>query len=473
MTEPLFLTTYDASKVHEASLEVLERTGIDLFHDGTQARELLLDNGAKEDSQERILIPRNMVEDALKKVPREFWLYNRDGDSYIEIKNGNTFFGPGSDSMYNYDKKTGRLLPTDDSDPRNSTLNDLVENVRIADALDFDFMMSMSLPSDVEAKKLYATVFAEMSKNTDKPLVFTSTNLEDMKHIHDIANIISDKPFYVAYVEPISPLRFDASCTQRLLYCAENNIPVSFAAGANCGGGAPITPVGGVVQGSAESLAGLVIAMLKNPDAKFVYGANTSAMDMNTTIISYGAPEWAKTVAMYADMGKFYNLPSWGTGGCTDARIINRQSSAEAYEGIIMALQSGSTMVHDVGYLGHGEVYHPGMLVFTKSLIDRAKKLLSKPDVSDAVLRETVEVIDMVARSGGLYLAHPHTAENFKEALWLPPKFYEKGHSEDWDANSLQNRLQDEAIDILASAEPKELPYHKAKEIEFYLENIS
>ena len=130
----------------------------------------------------------------------------------------------------------------------------------------------------------------------------------------------------------------DYSGTQRLLYCAENEIPFMYAAGANCGTGAPITPEGGVVQGTAESLAGLILAMLKNEAARFVYGANTSSVDMKSMLVCYGAPEWYKTVAMYADMGKYYKLPSWGTAGCSDAFFVDAQAAMEAYEGIVFDL---------------------------------------------------------------------------------------------------------------------------------------
>ena len=197
---------------------------------------------------------------------------------------------------------------------------------------------------------------------------------------------LKEKPFFLAYLEPISPLKMDESGTDRLLYCAKNEIPIIFAAGANCGSGAPITPEGGVIQGGAESLAGLVLALLKNENARFVYGSNTSSMDMKTTLVCYGAPEWFKTVAMYADMGNYYNLPSWGTAGSSDSFYIDAQAAMEAYEGVLLALQSGSSLVHDVGYLAHGELYDARMLVLTDEMIRRAKHVLKEVDLSKNAL---------------------------------------------------------------------------------------
>ena len=477
MIQNIFLDNSAAKRIHNASVQVLEKTGLLIHADDREVRDLLLGAGAEKDGLERVLIPRGMVEEALEKARGGFQLFTRDGEVAYRVQNGQTFFGPGSDSLYNYDRKTGRLFPTSEMImPNSSTIEDIRDNVRIADSLGFDFIMSMALPKAYGANVLYPTVFAEMIKNTDKPIVFTSTSVTEIEAIHELAQITSpgvdEKPFYIAYLEPISPLRFDPTVTSRLLFCASHGIPVSFAAGANCGGGAPITPEGAVVQGNAESLAGLVISTLKNENMKFIYGANTSAMDMNTLIVCYGAPEWFKTVAMYAEMGRFYDLPSWGTAGSTDARVVNAQAGMEAYEGIIMALLSGSTMVHDVGFLGHGEVYHGGMLVLTKAMIDRARHLLKPPDLSEDAL--ALEVIHAVAREKGeLYLSQPHTVQHYRESLWLPPRFFEKGLMEDWDANSFQQQLHDEANRILDSSSPNTLPPAQLKQVEAILHGLS
>ncbi len=476
MTKFRYFSDEALNRIHEASLQVLEKTGIQIDPVDDETWSKLQEVGAIQDGEERLCLPRALVEEALGKMCRSIQMYDRNGEKSIVIENGKTWFGPGSDAMYNYDKKTGRLFPTDDADmPRQSTVRDIAENVRIADALDFDFMMSMALPHGLMGHELYPAVFAEMVKNTAKPIVFTSTRIDEIEAIRSIARIAADdpdtRPFYIAYLEPISPLRFDHTVTSRLKYCMLNNIPVAFAAGANCGGGAPITPEGGVVQGNAECLAGMVIASLYTDSPKFIYGANTSAMDMNTMIVCYGAPEWFRTVAMYAEIGERYGLPSWGTGGCSDARVINSQAGMEAYEGIIMSLLSSSTMVHDVGYLGHGEVYHPGMLVLTKAMIDRARFLLKEPDLSADAL--ALDVIDHVSRHKGyLYLAHEHSAENFRNALWLAPRYFEKGYMEDWDANRFQDTLTNEANRILESADPDAPTAERMERIDRYIKEL-
>jgi trimethylamine--corrinoid protein Co-methyltransferase len=459
----MFLPKDRAAKIHRASLQVLEQTGIRLDHEEAEA--LLLRAGARKDRSGRVLIPGTLVEKALAEAPRQVQLYDRDGRPSILLEVGRTRFGPGSDAQYNIDRQTGELRP--------STLQDVADNVRLADALPgFDFIMSMSLPSDVAPAKLYPTVFAEMAKNSTKPIV---TTLDDLRQIHGVASIIAGgeevlrhRPFFVAYLEPISPLRIERSIAERILYCGQHGIPMLFAAGANCGGGAPVTPEGGVVQGSAESLAGLVLVRLKGPEARFVHGANTSAVDMRSSCVCYGAPEWFKTTAMFADMGHHYCLPSWGTAGSSDAHRPDAQAALEAYEGILLALQSQSTLVHDVGYLAYGTLYDARMLVLTDLTIRRGRHLLRPADLSKEAL--AVEIIDEVARENLLYMAHEHTARHFRKCLWLPPAWINRRTLGNFASEKqLEELLSDEVRRILAQHQPSPLEAGKLRQIEAFL----
>jgi len=469
MTHKIFLPPKKAEKVHRASLKVLAETGVKLDHEG--AEKLFIDAGAERDNG-RLLIPEKLVQQALDKMhsKEKLQLYDRDGEKATEVVIGKSRFGPGSDALYNIDFETG--------EKRKSVLSDVANNVRVADALpNFDFMMSMALPEDVEKKKLYSTIFAEMVKNSPKPIIATSTSMEDIEQTFTIATITAgserkfyEKPFFIAYLEPISPLIMDHSGTERLIFCAQKGIPILYAAGANCGSGAPVTPEGGVVQGTAESLAGLVLATLVNDDARFIFGANTSAMDMRSTIISYGDPVWFKTVAMYADMGKFYNLPSWGTAGSSDSFQVDAQAAMEAYEGISLVLMSGTTLAHDVGFLAHGELYDARMLVLTDMMIGRSKHVLKPVDLSEEAL--AVDVIDEVARGQGIYVSHEHTSRNFKEALWIPPKYINRRYITDIMEAEFPELLKREVMDILENTEPRRMTEDRELLIDSYINSI-
>lgn len=463
-----YLSFDEAAKIHAASLHVLEHTGIKVDHE--EATALLLGAGATQDDAGRILISPRMVETALEKArasSAEIQLFTRDGEPSILLKNGRTYFGPGSDALEIRDIETGDLRP--------ATLNDVATNVTIADALGFDFMMTMALPRDID--HVYPTVYAQMIKHTAKPSAVTSVSLDGLQQVYQLAEMVAGgeeqlraKPFLLGYLEPMSPLYFDRESTGKLLYLAEKRYPSLFAAGANSGATAPVTMEGAVNQGNAEFLAGMVVATLKNEQARLVSGANSSSMDMRTSAVCYGAPEWARTVGMYAGLGKFYNLPSWGFAGGSDAVEPNFQAGMEAYESVLLALQTESTLVHDMGYLKRGYLYDPRMLVLTQMMVERAKKLLRPLDLSEEILAG--QVIDDVARKKrGMdnYPSHAHTYQHFRKALWLPPKYFERGVNLERD---LPDLLTDVVKVILANHQPQPLPAKLTARIDQYLASL-
>jgi trimethylamine--corrinoid protein Co-methyltransferase len=170
-------------------------------------------------------------------------------------------------------------------------------------------------------------------------------------------------------------------------------------------------------------------------------------------------------------MGKYYKLPSWGTAGSSDSFFVDAQAALEAHEGILLAIQSGTSLAHDMGYLAHGELYDARMLVLADLMINRAKHLLKPADLSKDNL--AVDVIDEVARQNELYLSHLHTADHFKDALWIPPQYIERRKIENREhAKDLQDLLQNEVNDILSNHKPKELPATTIDQIDQYIEAL-
>ncbi|MBN1992927.1 MAG: trimethylamine methyltransferase family protein [Anaerolineae bacterium] len=462
------LTQKEAAKIHAASLKVLARTGVKVDHE--EAIALLLDAGASKDDEGRLLIPALMVEEALEKArasSAKIQLFTRDGEPAILLKNGETYFGPGSDALEIRDLDTGEF--------RAATLADVAANVTIADALGFDFMMSMALPRDID--HVYPTVYFYMIRHTRKPTVVTFASFKALTQTYHIAALVAggekclrQKPTLLGYVDPISPLYLDREGTTKLLFLAEKGYPCLFAAGANCGATAPITIEGAVNQGNAEFLAGLVVATLKNEGARLVSGANSSAMDMRTSAVCYGAPEWARTVALYAGLGKFYNLPSWGFAGGSDAVEPNFQAGLEAYESILLALQTESTLVHDMGYLKRGYLYDARMLVLSQMMVERARSLLKSFDLTEEGLAGRV-INDVAREKDGVdnYPAHPHTYQHFSHVLWAAPKYFERGLDHERD---LPDLLTDEVKEILANHTPAPLSPAMTAQIERYLASL-
>ncbi|MEJ2038360.1 MAG: trimethylamine methyltransferase family protein, partial [Desulfosarcinaceae bacterium] len=278
--------------VHSAALEILEKTGILLEHEG--ARKLLLDKGARLHDDQWVRIPACLAEQALKTAPRQILLYDQNGGKAMDLRDDNFYFGTGSDTTFTLDLDSGER--------RGCVLNDTARFARLADALpNISFVMSMSNPRDIpRVDQVYLHGFAEMVRNTNKPLVFLADRLEDIADIHALACLVAGsedalrrRPFLLNYSEAISPLRFPEHVVDRLIFCARKEIPICLPSGSNAGGGAPVTLAGAMALGIAENLAGLVIHQHTRPGAPFLFGPNVSALDMKSAVVSYGCPEWS------------------------------------------------------------------------------------------------------------------------------------------------------------------------------------
>ena len=90
------LSKSDINRIHEASLTVLERTGIQLGN--SEARDLFVEAGAQADG-DRVLIPRGMVEDALAKACKSFVLAGRNPAHDMLMGDHRVYLGTGPDGF--------------------------------------------------------------------------------------------------------------------------------------------------------------------------------------------------------------------------------------------------------------------------------------------------------------------------------------------------------------------------------------
>jgi len=444
--------------IHNAALEILEKTGVKMEHPG--ALETLVGAGCKASDQGWVRIPAKLVEGALSSAPRQIDLYDQKGNKTMPLVNGNYFYGTGSDATFTVDVETGER--------RRSTLKDAANFARLVDGLEnMDFIMSMSNPVDAPIEDIYVHVFAEMVKNTNKPIVFIADSGRDIAKIYQIAcqvvgseEALQKKPFILNYSEAISPLRFPENVMERLIFCAEKRIPICLPSGSNAGGGAPVTLAGAMALGIAENLVGLIVHQLVGRGSPFLFGPNVSTLDMKSTIVSYGCPEWSLTQAALADMrDELYGLPVWAYAGASDAKVLDAQAGAEAMFSIITAMLSRANLIHDVGFLEYGSTSSLEMVTMANELIAMSRFFTDGITVNEKTL--ALEAIERVATGapGSIFLMDDHTFEHFMQAQFLP-KLLDRSRYDSWEesgALDLYKRCNIEAKRILSEhqVEPK------------------
>jgi len=452
------LNREQALAIHQAALEILEKTGFKMEH--PDAHQMLVDAGGKVTNDGRLTLPAYLVEEALKTTPKQIALYDQKGNKTMPLVDGNPFYGTGSDATFTLDLETGQR--------RRAVLKDVANFARLVDNLEnISFAMSMANPDDVPVEDIYVYVFAEMIKNINKPIVFIADSGRDIAKIYEIACLVAGgeeefqkKPFMLNYSEAISPLRFPQNVMEKLIFCARKKIPICLPSGSNAGGGAPITIAGAMALGIAENLVGLAVHQLTNKGAPFLFGPNVSTLDMKSTVVSYGCPEWSLSQSALADMrDEMYGLPTWAYAGASDAKVMDAQAGAEAMFSIITAMLSRSNLIHDVGFLEYGNTSSLEMVTMANELVAMSRFFTEGIPVNEGTL--ALDVIERVATGGpgSIFLTDDHTFDYFREAQFLP-QLLDRSRYDSWKeagAMDLYTVCNTEAKRILSEhqVEPK------------------
>ena len=416
------LSQQQIEQIHSATLELLERTGIQITH--PRALELFHGGGARVEGN-RVRIPSWMVEDAISKAPPRVVLGTRTGERSVFLEGDRYWFGPSVDCIDYLDPSTGqRSRFTSDHCRTTSTVADALPN--------YTWVMTIGLASDIPADIADRVIAKQVFTYCEKPLVFCCKDVDSVRDIYDMALVIAGSeerfrqaPTIVHYSEPISPLLYYDPAVAKILFCAERGIPLINYPCSSAGGTAPVTLAGEIVQASAESLSGLVLAQLVRPGTPFIYGALASVMDMRTTIFVYGSPEMSLMVAAMAQMAQHYRLPFFGTAGCSDAKFPDAQSAAEAAFSCLSSALSGANLVHDCGWLDHGSIASPAYLVLVNEILHMVNRFMEGMPVNDETL--ALDLIDKVG-PGGHYLREEHTLEHFRD-IWYSDLFDRSIHA--------------------------------------------
>ncbi|MFW6048667.1 MAG: trimethylamine methyltransferase family protein [Candidatus Bipolaricaulota bacterium] len=457
----------DIDKIHAASLELLERTGVEIHH--PRALELLDDAGARIHDGDLVKFPSHLIQEAVSSAPERVTVADRLGERTLFLEGSNVYYGTGSDLKYTYDVETGERRP--------STLQDIEMSARVADGLkNIDFLLTYAMANELDQEVVDLHHFYAMTKNSVKPMVLTpfssGTTKTMLKGIYEVATEIAggereleSNPFIILYGQFTSPFQHGEMDLERLLFCSDHNLPIVYAPTIMASASGPATLAGSLAIGNAEILAGLTISQLNNPGAPFIYGGHVAPLDPRTSVFSYGNPEWHMSSAALMQLSNRYRLPSWSTGGCTDSKLFDGQAVGEAVYSILLSGLSGANLVHDVGYLESGLAGDLNYVAALDEFIGLTRKILSGYSVDEE--RLAVDLIDELG-PGGDFLSQRHTVEHFKEETWIPGLLDRQGYMS-WEqegAKTFKERANEKVEDIIENHEPEEIAGDKREKIE-------
>jgi trimethylamine--corrinoid protein Co-methyltransferase len=404
-----------------------------------------------------VYIPSALIENSLRSAPSRVTIAGRNRENLVMLDKNSIYYGTGSDCPFILDPYTGER--------RRYTFEDVYRAAKIVEALPhIDFHMSVGLTSDVPIGTYDRHQFLAMLKGTTKPFVITANDKEGLADQYQMACTViggidewNRLPMFIVYIEPSSPLNNIKEALEKVLYSADQNIPMIYVPCPICGATAPATMAGTLVQGLAEYLTGLVIAQLKKKGSAVIMGGVMSILDMSTTILSYGAPELSLLSAGMTNVAQYLNLPNFSTAGCTDSKIPDQQAAIEAAISIAFSGLSGANLIHDVGYLESGMSGSYDLLVMSNEIISMVKRILRGITVDPNHL--ALDVIDRVG-PGGHFLSEDHTLKYFRTEFWMP-ELIDRSNWDTWEANgskTLRQRVHEKVIKLIENFEPESIP---------------
>lgn len=454
------LSDDQVERLHHASLEILERTGVRLFDQ--QALDLLKKKGIQVEDGNLVHIPPGLVEWALSVAPKRTVLCDRHGNRVMPLERYNMFYGPGSDCPNVIDVRTGERRP--------GKIQDVVEASIVCDALpNIDFLMSFCIATDLPQETYDRHQMRAMLMNSTKPILFVTTEFEGCVDVIKMAEAVAGgaeqlrrNPICACYINVTHPMRHNDEALQKLLFLSGKGIPTTYTPVVLRGATGPVTAAGAMALANAGELAGLVLAQLNREGAPIILtGGVNDMMDMKTTVDAYADPT---NRVMLVELAHRYDLPIFGLTGCSDSKIPDEQAAAEAAFSIMLETLAGAQMAHDVGYLEGGMCNSIEQIVICDELISYTKHFMRGLEINDETL-----ALDLIHETGpdGNYLSSDHTLKNYKNDWY--PKLFDRRNYDDWKnrgSKTLRQRAQEKALKILETHKPEPLPADVQKQLD-------
>ncbi|MFN2190610.1 MAG: trimethylamine methyltransferase family protein [Candidatus Promineifilaceae bacterium] len=442
------LTPADIERIHNHSLDLLERVGID--YKTPKALQILQEVGCQVDYESgRARLPREIVEWAIKQAPRVVRLQARDPANDI-VLNGRASFNT-------TDSQGTEAIDLESGERHDSTSEDLRRVCRFGDALDMVHIVNVTVSaSDVPAHLRTVTHFVEAFANTSKHIRTGILNSKQVPLIVELAKAAtvseSFRPIFSVVDCTISPLMHDRLMTEACIDLARLGVPIVVYPMPLAGGTSPVTLGGTILVHNIEFLSGLVLFQAAKPGAPIIYGSGASQLDMHTGRYG-GSSDGVWMQLALCELARHYNLPINLIGLCTKSSALDAQYGYEAMANNLLARLAGADEIYSMGLLGSSQVLSLEKMVLDNHIAHRIEEMLAPVSVDDDHLQASlIEAVGI----GGSYLTRKETRDFTRSEyvpMWPPA------------GQDMMRLVRDEAMEILNQHKPAPLPDRAAEKM--------
>jgi len=403
-------------RIHSTSLQILEKIGIKIYSE--EALNVLKDAGCQVDEKEKIAkIPSHLVEEALRKCPKNFKLYARNPQYDLPLNGEQTYIFTNGTCTLTIDLETGER--------RRSIKDDLVKTAILTDALEgMHGYFPIVVPSDYPGY-LHGLHELEASLNyTEKHVMLGSTSMrEEAKLQIKMAETVAGgeeelrkRPIISSLFCVTPPLKLDKEATEATLEFAKVGIPIRIMSMPIQGMSSPITLAGTLSVANAEILGLLTIIQLAHPKTPTMYAIDPMGMEPRRGNFAACTPSAILINCAGNQLArKYYNIPC-GDGFTSASKIPDPQA---AYE---IALTAFSMMASGADFVsGPGGLENYNVLSYEQFLIDYEMCTMIFNMLSGIEVNEETLALDLITKKGheGVFISEKHTLKHFRD-LWVP-----------------------------------------------------
>jgi trimethylamine---corrinoid protein Co-methyltransferase len=461
-------------RILEEAYELLLCPGIKVQNE--EARDLLAAAGAKLYPENQVVgIPASLVRKALESVPREFHLYDYDGNPTVHYGGDSVHFDPGSSGI--------TMLNPDTLEHDTTETEHLIRLLKVAEQIpQYDAQSTAvichDVPKDIQdSYRLYLALLY-----SKKPIVtgaFTNKTVQEMIDMLALfagsAEAAREKPRAIFDVCPAPPLIWSNFGAGNLIALARAGIPAEIVSVPLSGAAAPVTMLGTVTQHTAECFAGIVIHQLAKPGSPIVWGGAAAIFDMRKGATPMGAVETAMLDCSYAQVAKTLGMPTHTYLGATDSKLVDAQAGLESGISAMVGALSGINMISGSGMLDFLACHSAEKLVIDAEGIAMAKRMIGGVKQHTDTLA-TGFYDDKINFKGGDFLKQKITMQLFREEQHLPSSIIDRDSTRAWKAaGSLDafGRAKLRVQELLASYQRPKLDSDQTARLHSYMLDLA
>ncbi|WP_027362824.1 trimethylamine methyltransferase family protein [Desulfospira joergensenii] len=436
------LSPDQVSIIHEASLKILEQTGI-TFETGLEDTLALVEkNGAEIDRENaRIRFPRDLILESVARAPERVILCGRDPKDDLDLTEDRVHLGTGGAAI--------KILDPDTGEVRATTLSDLYKVSRLVDQLDnIHFLVRPCIPTDIDEKEYDINMYYACLSATGKHVMSGVNDEEGLHRVMDLASMIAgsreklkERPIISVITSfAISPLKLCTQSTRIMQEAIRNYIPVALSCAPMAGSTSPLTMAGTLAQIHAEQMAGITICQLTNPGAPLLYGGIPGMANMNTMGYVGGAVECGMMNAAIHQLARHIRVPNYNSSGLSDSKVPDAQAGYEKAFTAALAAMGGSNYIHhSAGMLESMLTIAHEQFVIDDEIIGNCCKVLQGIPVDPEHL--ALEVIDSVG-PGGNFMTTPHTMAHIRSEYYNSNGVTDRKSRDRWEAEGSMDARQ-------------------------------